>query len=84
VTDHRQAFREQHFDPKSSMATIWLQEERLRQKMRSEIFPDLPESAFPQTPLCWLIFFNSEAVIFACFSQASSLVVGVSDILIAL
>jgi hypothetical protein len=43
VTDHRQAFQEQHFDPESSVETIWLHEERLRQKMRSDIFPDLPE-----------------------------------------
>ncbi|KIM34507.1 glycosyltransferase family 41 protein [Serendipita vermifera MAFF 305830] len=53
VTDHRQAFQEDHFDPTSPPEVIWLHEERLRQQMRDQIFPDLP----------------GDAIIFACFSQ---------------
>lgn len=53
VTDHRQAFREEHLEPHLDPNQRWLTEEKLRAKLRQEIFPDLNEST----------------VIFACFSQ---------------
>ena len=41
VTDHRQASREEHLEPHLDPKQRWLEEERLRTKLRQEIFPDL-------------------------------------------
>ncbi|PVG04770.1 protein prenylyltransferase [Serendipita vermifera] len=41
VTDHRQSFPEDHSGPSIPAETSWLLEERLRYKLRQEIFPEL-------------------------------------------